>query len=616
MAATATDANMAVAAANGKWDEVTTLIEAGEDVDAKTPFISFKRNWTEDRTALHFAALEGKMDFVQALLSKECDVNPSDRKGDTPITLAACNERWEVCLYLSGNGATFSGVASRKAEAAFLTALKADRLDVTRAFLKCDPDLRSLSTLLTRTIGKQQWALAETLLDAGVQCPKRNRRSIRAPRPIRSLTAAAAIENQWQIVSKLAPAGDDVNYIGGLDERHPMALAGMAEEYEVIETLKNVGGDVNFSHEYSGLTALCKAIWEGDWEYAIGLIRAGSTQLIEENNLQHPLALAAWEGKPQIPEEYLSRCPPEERELCELFLQIAEEVEANGILGAIKQRIEKGDAIATFGPAPLSVAAKKGDWNTVIALTILGADPNRPNPDQHVPAIMAAEAHEWEIALSLIALGADPNAPAEYGLSLLMRATHAEEWNVILGLIAAGANPEGTHVLENAARAGKIHLLQVTLARGTTDVDKNNALREAAWVGECEAIRILVENGADPSSIDTGNELHTRGWTPLLNAAFGRHWDAVKLLVEFEADVDAALPRPYEDEEFDWTGWRTALHLAAGNGELPIVKLLVERGANCDLKDQLEKQPIDLARKNGHTEVVAYFESIQESANC
>jgi AAA domain/Ankyrin repeats (many copies) len=53
---------------------------------------------------------------------------------------------------------------------------------------------------------------------------------------------------------------------------------------------------------------------------------------------------------------------------------------------------------------------------------------------------------------------------------------------------------------------------------------------------------------------------------------------------------------------------RTALHLAAGDGRVEIVKLLCEKGADVNLRDRWGSRPLDEAKSGGHLECVRVLE--------
>ncbi|MEL6412747.1 MAG: ankyrin repeat domain-containing protein, partial [Bacteroidota bacterium] len=48
----------------------------------------------------------------------------------------------------------------------------------------------------------------------------------------------------------------------------------------------------------------------------------------------------------------------------------------------------------------------------------------------------------------------------------------------------------------------------------------------------------------------------------------------------------------------------TALHQAAYKGKELIVKLLLQRGADANIKDQLDRKPIDMAKEGGYDSIV------------
>ena len=52
------------------------------------------------------------------------------------------------------------------------------------------------------------------------------------------------------------------------------------------------------------------------------------------------------------------------------------------------------------------------------------------------------------------------------------------------------------------------------------------------------------------------------------------------------------------------------LHDAARTGFLDTVRLLVQHGADPQARDNTDSRPVDLARDNGHTDVVAFLETL------
>ena len=94
------------------------------------------------------------------------------------------------------------------------------------------------------------------------------------------------------------------------------------------------------------------------------------------------------------------------------------------------------------------------------------------------------------------------------------------------------------------------------------------ALCEAARCGQLEAVRLLLEGGADPSRADG------IGATPLMRAAGGGQLEALRLLLARGAPVDAADPQ---------TGC-TAFHYACYSNQPAAAEALARAGCDVGLK--------------------------------
>lgn len=118
---------------------------------------------------------------------------------------------------------------------------------------------------------------------------------------------------------------------------------------------------------------------------------------------------------------------------------------------------------------------------------------------------------------------------------------------------------------------------------------KDEQVMDAASNGNTKLIKKLINSGAN---INANNGR----WTALIWASFTGHLDIVKELIHAGANVNA------NDD-----GW-TALMKASIRNHLDIVKELIHSGA--DLNVRLWYTALDLARKEGHMELVNYLEKI------
>jgi uncharacterized protein len=106
-------------------------------------------------------------------------------------------------------------------------------------------------------------------------------------------------------------------------------------------------------------------------------------------------------------------------------------------------------------------------------------------------------------------------------------------------------------------------------------------LHLAAFFGEEEAVKILLERGADVNVVSRNPNIVV---TPLHSAAAGSHPGVVKLLLEAGADVNAAQDRGF-----------TPLHSAANNDDRESAEALLAAGADPRLTTDDGKTAADLA---------------------
>lgn len=145
-------------------------------------------------------------------------------------------------------------------------------------------------------------------------------------------------------------------------------------------------------------------------------------------------------------------------------------------------------------------------------------------------------------------------------------------------------DPQGQVGLFLALRGGSEQVVQVLLAHPDLKVDAANTSEEtplmmAALRGALEPARRLLERGA---------RVERPGWTPLHYAASGPDLAMVRLLLDRGAPIDARSPNG-----------TTPLMMAARYGTEEAAALLLERGADASLRNQLELGAGDFARAVG-----------------
>ena len=133
-------------------------------------------------------------------------------------------------------------------------------------------------------------------------------------------------------------------------------------------------------------------------------------------------------------------------------------------------------------------------------------------------------------------------------------------------------------------------VLNLAAWRLAADDDGGGPLHRAVFNGDTEALRVLLEAGADVNAQDQG------GNTPLHSAARNGRVAAIRMLAEAGADVNA------QDQDGD-----TPLHHAARNGDTEALRVLLEAGADVNVVGAggwHGYTPLDVAARNGEVAAI------------
>lgn len=150
------------------------------------------------------------------------------------------------------------------------------------------------------------------------------------------------------------------------------------------------------------------------------------------------------------------------------------------------------------------------------------------------------------------------------------RAVHTDNDRTVKALLQEGFDPntrneQGQVALFLAFRDEAQKVVQALLAHPAIRVDSTNAANEtplmmASLRGNVEGAKLLIAKGA---------AVHREGWTPLHYAASGPSLPMIELLLERGAQIEALSPNR-----------STPLMMAAGYGPQEAVDLLLGKGAN------------------------------------
>lgn len=199
-----------------------------------------------------------------------------------------------------------------------------------------------------------------------------------------------------------------------------------------------------------------------------------------------------------------------------------------------------------------------------------------------------------EIVLVVISM-AMPVASYATSSDEFFRLVQMDDYRRLPKFLAAGINPNlvesqrGETGLMVAIRDDAMKSFDLLInARGINlNVRARNgdtALMVASYKGNVAAVKSLLDKEAEPN---------TTGWTALHYAAAIGNDQIVQLLLDASAYIDAGSPNQ-----------TTPLMMAAREGKIFTVKLLLDSGADLTIKNNLGMNAIDFAKKFDHQDIV------------
>jgi len=484
--------------------------------------------------------------------------------------------------------------------------------------------------------------LARVLIDAGADVSVSSRNG---STPL----WLAATNGDAGMIRMLLEAGADPNETLPLG-RSPLMIAARTGNPDAVSALIESGADVNARETARGTTPLMWAADQGHVDVAAVLIESGAdvgarsapAQRNARNNI----------GKESDPRNAVRR-----QVESILEAQAAGEIgerPASGLPGQLEREAQDGDAgdaadaADAQGAQPSAAGGGRGgrggrggqgrggarggapalatpDGNAAAAgddavaearpgdADFQGFDRETDRDDEGgdggrlTPLVYAARANAMDMARMLIEAGADVNQVAGYGWSPLLAATQNRSYRLGAFLIENGADV-------NLANEGGWTPLY--LATDNRNIEDGDYPTREPDMDHMEYIRLLLDSGADPNArmidstetrtVFTNQWLDEEGATAFFRASQSGDIDLMRLLLEYGAD-------PFINTEINVTplqvaagiGWVEGVTQERSTGEtIEAVRLLLDLGIDPNIQADTGRTALHGAGHKGATEVV------------
>ncbi|CAH0395611.1 unnamed protein product [Bemisia tabaci] len=505
-----------IAAEFGCLEIVNFLLSKKADVHKTTEY-----GWVP----LHAAAFYGHLEVVEALIRRGAGVNVRIVNGSTPLHFAVENGHERVARTLLQSGADPNISDKQKGHTPLHNAALLGHEGIAHVLLENGANAKATTFLggtpLHFAAMKGHLKIAADLLAQNVDIHAKDTSEC-AP------LHYAARQEHTRIVKILIKHGADVNVEGpqGLTSLHLAAKAGHESVMNVLISQK-IG--INKQDSY-GNTALFYAASSGKCNVIEVLLKNKAAVNIANYNGETPVQAALESGcedcvRILIAKSDLNDSSPE------LFLIQAIAGNKSHILRyCLENNFQKHSSILKNGLA-LCLAVGTKNKESIELLIKHGADVN---------AILDTNTPILPVVQNLMSkFGVDVNTILG-GSMPLISAVRINQIDIVKLLLDLGAdvNAQKGEPLHRAVLLGRKDIIKVLLDRGARTYfkyEKNKTLLHvAAEKGDENTVKMLINKKA-PIKVVTDDNL-----TPLFSASRNGHEDVVKLLIAKQADVNFA----------------------------------------------------------------------------
>lgn len=597
---------------SGDLDAVKEYLKENNDINIKN---------SKNEGLLNIAVEFKQNLIVRYLVEQGIDVNSPDEDEFTPLMYYAQKGMIQAVNFLIENKADVNAIQNLSASAgrdALSQAFQNKHHDVVRLLVK---NGAKVNDSVSRT---------ETLLMAYADDPEMVKfllsHNADPNKSIDGISPLMLATSNLESVKALVEAGADVNYV---NSDSALTHAASKNNFEMVDYLLAHTTLTEDKKVFNGLVVIAAKF--GQEKLVKNLIENyGASINAVDNNYNSVFKEAVSSGNKSLIEFLLGHED----------LEIEQQNKLGG--SAILEAIDQND-VDLVGKIVNKMIDKKINFN------------NR-NHDGITPLYAAAKANNNAIIKLLIDKGADVDGGSHYRnpIQVLTKNDNLEAIKLLerKGLKLLADRNNGNDLLTYAAEHNSVKILSYLISLTDDKKIYIEALVKASKAGKFEAVKILVEAGADVnmknadgntaiiyagtnvdvvnylidnkarvnslskrlenalfinfkdinaliSLIDNGIYLNQRsdsGHYPLTEALSDSKFDVAKVLIERGADVNVTNNSGY-----------TPLHHAIKNKNLEMVRLLVEYGADIFHEDQYGRNYITTAAQEGCIEIIEFL---------
>ena len=429
---------------------------------------------------------------------------------------------------------------------------------------------------------------------------------------------AAASNGHIEMVQQLLARGAAINASNN-EELTALMGAAVKGHYELAHKLIGLGAEVN-ARNNDAETALSMAVKYGQYKVAKVLLKGGANPNLS-NDLPSSASNSGYTALMYAATSGVTRQAVDWAAMAQLLI-------ANGA---------NPNLTSHHGDAALNLARARGNAEVVAVLQKAGAKDDKVyvGLDVDETLLKAARLGDYIKVRQVLANGANPNFSDRNGVTPLLAAAHRGSSATLKMLLAADAEvnfvpsglrqfalskshaplnelelmesaSRGETALNAAVRQGHVAEAYYLLSHGAMIALANRhgeaPLFVAVAAGNLEMVKMLLERGADPNSVEQDNRRnrlalakHAMGKNSVLITAVQKGYlDVSKLLVEAGADVD-------------YRGFmgKTAVYVAVENGRRQQLEYLLDQKANVNITSLAGISPLMEAAKFGNRHLVA-----------